>query len=60
MFLWRTTCDLGLNLALHLQRVYEDTPVSYEASTCNPSVRLAETFLVKILSKNKIKMKCSC
>lgn len=60
MFLWWTTCDLGLNLALHLQRVHEDTPVSYEASTRDPSVRLAETFLVKILSKNKITMKRLC
>ncbi len=42
MFFYRPTCDLGLNLALHLQRVDEDTPVSYEASTRDPSVWLAE------------------
>ncbi len=50
---------MGLNLALHLQRVDKDTPVSYEASTRDPSVWLAETFLIKMISNNKTNVKCA-
>lgn len=43
------TCDLGFDLALHLQRVHEDAAVADEASAGDASVRLAETLLLKIL-----------
>lgn len=45
----RLTCDLGFDLALHLQRVHEDAAVADEASAGDASVRLAETLLLEIL-----------
>lgn len=42
---------LCFDLALHLQGVYKDAPVPDEASTCDSSVRLAEAFLIKVLSE---------
>lgn len=44
------TCDLGFDLALHLQRVHEDAAVADEASAGDASIRLAETLLLEILS----------
>lgn len=43
------TCDLGLDLALHLQRVDEDAAVTDEAGAGYASVWLAESLFIKIL-----------
>ncbi len=43
------TCDLGLDLALHLQRVDEDAAVTDEAGAGYASVRLAESLFFDIL-----------
>ena len=43
------TCDLGLDLALHLQRVHEDAAVTDEAGAGDASVRLAESLFIKIV-----------
>lgn len=43
------TCDLGFDLALHLQRVHEDAAVADEAGAGDASVGLAEPLLLKIL-----------
>lgn len=43
------TCDLGFDLALHLQRVHEDSAVADEAGAGDASVRLAESLLFKVL-----------
>lgn len=45
------TCDLGFDLALHLQRVDEDAAVADEAGAGYSSVRLAETFFIKIVTE---------
>lgn len=43
------TCDLGFDLALHLQRVDEDAAVPDEAGAGDASVRLAESLFVNII-----------
>lgn len=43
------TCDLSLDLALHLQRVHEDAAVTDEASAGYTSVWLTESLFIKIL-----------
>lgn len=43
------TCDLGLNLTLHLQRVNKDAAVADEAGAGDASVRLAEPLFIEIL-----------
>lgn len=50
---WHTflTCDLGFDLALHLQRVDEDAAVADEAGAGDSSVRLAETLFIKIVTE---------
>lgn len=50
---WRTflTCDLGFDLALHLQGVDEDAAVADEAGAGYSSVRLAETLFIKIVTE---------
>lgn len=45
------TCDLGFNLALHLQRVDKDAAVADEARAGYSSVRLAEALFVKIVTE---------
>lgn len=42
------TCDLGLDLALHLQRLNIDAAVTDEAGAGYASVRLAEPLFIKI------------
>ena len=46
------TCDLGLDLSLHLQRVDEDAAITDEAGTGNTSVRLAESLFIKIIPES--------
>lgn len=50
---WHTflTCDLGFDLALHLQRVDKDAAVADEACAGYSSVRLAEAFFIKIITE---------
>lgn len=43
------TCDLGLDLTLHLQRVHEDAAVTDETGAGYTSVWLAESLFIKIL-----------
>lgn len=43
------TCDLGFDLALHLQRVDEDAAVPDEAGAGDASVRLAESLFINII-----------
>lgn len=43
------TCDLGFDLALHLQRVDEDAAVPDEAGAGDASVRLAESLFFNII-----------
>lgn len=43
------TCDLGLDLALHLQRVDEDAAVTDKAGASDASVWLAESLFIKII-----------
>lgn len=44
------TCDLGFDLALHLQRVHKDAAVADEARAGDSSVRLAEALFIKIVT----------
>lgn len=48
------TCDLGFDLALHLQRVDEDAAVADEAGAGYSSVRLAETLFIKIVTETTV------
>ncbi len=41
------TSDAVFTFSLHLQRLHIDTPVPYEASARNATVRLAEALLVR-------------
>lgn len=45
------TCDLGLNLPLHLQRVDENAAVADEAGAGDASVRLAESIFGKAVAE---------
>lgn len=45
------TCDLGFDLALHLQRVDKDAAVADEACAGYSPVRLAEALFIKIVTE---------
>ena len=47
------TCDLGFDLPLHLQRVYEDAAVADETGAGDAPVGLAEALLVKIIPRQR-------
>lgn len=47
------TCDLGFDLALHLQGVDEDAAVADEACAGYSSVRLAEALFIEIVAEKR-------
>lgn len=47
------TCDLGFDLALHLQGVDEDAAVADEARAGYSSVRLAEALFIEIVAEKR-------
>lgn len=53
MTMMSLTCDLGLDLALHLQRIHKDAAVADETGAGDASVGLTESFFVKIIPETQ-------